>query len=317
MNEKKPLVSIALCTYNGEKYLKEQLDSLVNQTYPNIEIIAVDDCSTDSTLQILHNFKNRYGSIKIFENDNNLGYVKNFERAISFCSGELIALCDQDDIWDYKKIELQVKHIQGNHLIYHDSQFIDEAGNSMGLKMSDTVNFYRGDHPEVFLFFNCISGHSILFKRNLLEYMLPFNPEYFYDQWIAFVAASIGRVDFISMCLVKYRQHSENNTDILRLGKKLKHERIRSERKLRRDAIWLQQCSSLELSLKKNGITTNLSKLYSKRLYSYFSFSCFLLVFRNRRNLLFLKKATFLSKLNFLIKHLWGLKIKTLLNRRK
>src|SRR5688500_10348209 len=94
-----PLVSIALCVYNGEKFLREQLDSLVNQSYPNIEIIASDDRSTDASLLILQEYADRYPYFKFGQNEQNLGYVKNFEKVISLCSGDLIALSDQDDIW--------------------------------------------------------------------------------------------------------------------------------------------------------------------------------------------------------------------------
>src|ERR1700753_2011765 len=102
-----PLVSIALCTYNGAVYLKEQLDSLIAQTYPNIEIVVVDDRSADDTWQLLTGYANTYPQFKIHQNAQNLGFVKNFEHAASLCSGELIALCDQDDIWHPEKIALQ------------------------------------------------------------------------------------------------------------------------------------------------------------------------------------------------------------------
>src|SRR5258708_3925751 len=102
------LVSIALCTYNGEAYLKEQLDSLIDQTYPNCEIIIVDDCSKDGTVDILKQYANEYTQIKLYINTENLGYTKNFEKAIVLCNGEYIALCDQDDIWDKNKISIMI-----------------------------------------------------------------------------------------------------------------------------------------------------------------------------------------------------------------
>src|ERR1700741_1533394 len=119
-----PLVSIALCTYNGARFLSQQLDTLVNQSYEPIEIIAVDDCSTDETFDILTEYAGRYPSFKIYRNEVNLGFTENFEKAVKLCSGDLIALCDQDDLWDTKKIRLQVNAINGHVLIYHDSEFI-------------------------------------------------------------------------------------------------------------------------------------------------------------------------------------------------
>src|SRR5690606_18169426 len=108
---------IALCTYNGGKYLIEQLDSLVKQDYPNIEIIIVDDCSKDTTLSILNSYSLHYPNIKIHVNENNLGYKKNFEKAIQLCNGEYIALSDQDDIWKLDKISKLINSIEKSVLI--------------------------------------------------------------------------------------------------------------------------------------------------------------------------------------------------------
>ena len=101
-----PLVSIALCTYNGAGFIAEQLDTLITQTYAPIEIIAVDDSSTDETFNILMAYAAKYSQIKIYKNENNIGFAANFERAATLCDGELIALCDQDDLWHPQKIEL-------------------------------------------------------------------------------------------------------------------------------------------------------------------------------------------------------------------
>src|SRR5690606_33629827 len=109
-----PLISIALCTYNGEKFLAEQLDSIVNQTYKNIEIIAVDDCSTDRTLTILQKYASKDVRVKVYSNKTNKGYSKNFEYAISLCTGDYIAVSDQDDIWVSDKLELLINKIRIN-----------------------------------------------------------------------------------------------------------------------------------------------------------------------------------------------------------
>jgi len=98
------LASIAMCTYNGEKYLREQLDSLVAQDYPNLEIVIVDDCSTDSTPQLLEEYAGQHPNFTIHQNEQNMGFRRNFEKALKLCSGEIISLCDQDDIWFPNKI---------------------------------------------------------------------------------------------------------------------------------------------------------------------------------------------------------------------
>lgn len=150
--ENKPLISIALCTYNGSAFLAEQLDSILGQRYTNWELVVVDDCSTDSTPAILEEYAGSDARIGLHYNEQNLGYNKNFEKALGLCRSELIAICDQDDIWHPEKLEKQVKLIGDHALVYHDSEFVNAEGQSMNRRISDKLNFYRGDAPEVFLF---------------------------------------------------------------------------------------------------------------------------------------------------------------------
>src|SRR5690554_1467232 len=110
------MISIALASYNGEKYIKEQLDSILNQTIQDFEIVVCDDASTDNTWEILQQYEAKDKRFKIFRNEQNLGFKKNFEKAISHCKGEYIALSDQDDIWIENHLELLFNHIQENDL---------------------------------------------------------------------------------------------------------------------------------------------------------------------------------------------------------
>ena len=118
-----PLVSVVLATYNGEKFLAEQLSSLLQQSYERLEIIAVDDCSTDNTVQILQEHAVRFLNMKVFVNEKNLGFIKNFEKGCTLTTGDLIAFCDQDDYWDKDKIKKQVQAI-GNHAIVYCDSFV-------------------------------------------------------------------------------------------------------------------------------------------------------------------------------------------------
>ena len=212
-----PLVSIALCTYNGAAYLAEQLDSLVGQSYPNLEIIAVDDRSGDDTVDILRRYANNFPhrNIRIYVNDENLGYTRNFEKAIGLCTGEYIALCDQDDIWDAGKISIMLGLIGENILAYHDSAFVDEDGKLTGKKISDVRNCYSGSDSRVFLFENCVLGHATIFKREMLQFVGRFNDVVIHDRWLAYVATNNGSILFVDKPLVKYRQHRNANTNIL------------------------------------------------------------------------------------------------------
>jgi len=306
----KALVSIALCTYNGEAYLREQLDSIVNQSYSPIELIAVDDCSTDNSLKILQEYAVKYPIIKIFVNSENLGYIKNFEKALQLCSGDYIALSDQDDIWDLKKVEKQVNTI-GNHLLlYHDSEFVDQNGQSLNRKMSDIMNLYRGDQPEAFLFFNSISGHSVLMKKELRDDLLPFPDAYFHDWWMGYVATNLGSIDFLNESLVKYRQHQKADTNIL---KRKRDNTVRNPisalMKYERKMLWIKSC----LDYPKNKNPEFVRKLYAefiKNKMEFISFELAKLIYKNRDVLFSINKKSSFSKVNFTLKELWGGKIR-------
>jgi glycosyltransferase involved in cell wall biosynthesis len=209
------LVSIALCTYNGAKYLAEQLESLLAQTYEHLEIVASDDASTDDTLAILNDYARRDPRIKVFAHPDNVGLTRNFERALLLCSGSHIAPCDQDDLWSPEKISKLIAVLGDRALAYCDSQFVDEQGTPLGKKMSDMVRTVTTDDPLPFAFANCVSGHAMLFKREVLKYGVPVPPHFFYDWWLATVAAASGGIVYLDEPLVRYRQHATNITDTL------------------------------------------------------------------------------------------------------
>lgn len=302
-----PLVSVALCTYNGEIFLEEQLESLLLQTYTNLEIVVVDDCSGDKTMEILSTNHNRSNKLRIYQNQGNLGYTKNFEKAISLCQGEYIALCDQDDIWELDKIKLLVQNIKDNVLIYHNSQFITQQGHIINRKMSDLVNFYTGDKPEAFIFFNCISSHAILFRKELIDYLFPFPEAGFHDAWIGYVACNLGPLSLFNECLVKYRQHHHSATDILKL--KGQSFRLGKKESFQNTLSFMEKCKGLSIN-KNPGFILELYKLYNDRTQKKFNFSLFIFFIMNFRRFFTIYKKGFLSKLNFAFKHSRGIKIK-------
>jgi len=208
-----PLVSIALCTYNGGRFLAEQLDSLLRQTHTDLEIVVVDDCSTDDTLAILHRYARLDSRMRVTVNERNVGFARNFERVLHQCRGAFVAPCDQDDIWLPDKISTLVAAIGSCSLAYCDSTLVDERGEPAGYRMSQVVPMLTTDDPVVFAFGNCVSGHAMLFRRDLLERALPAPQGFFYDWWIAAVAASAGGVVSCERSLVLYRQHGGNVTD--------------------------------------------------------------------------------------------------------
>jgi glycosyltransferase involved in cell wall biosynthesis len=205
-----PLVSIAMCTYNGEKYLREQLDSLINQDYKNYELIIVDDCSTDSTFSILKEYAEKYSYIELHLNTTNLGFKRNFEKALSLVKGEFIALCDQDDIWFPNKVSTCLKHISNHSLAYCAVELIDKKGQKLDEEFP-SVNLLEGKCHLSLLFGNCVTGHASMIRKSLLRHALPIPPGInLHDHWVAFVAASLQGIKKIPKPLSLYRKHDKN-----------------------------------------------------------------------------------------------------------
>ena len=217
-------VSVAMCTYNGEAFLKEQLESILTQTiYPN-ELIVCDDCSKDSTLEILYAFKNICNfPVTIIVNKKNIGINKNFENAIAHCSGEVIALADQDDIWLPTKIEEIICVFQDNPncgYVFSNADLIDANGESLGRDLWYSIKFtqnrYRryvgGDQLKVMLRDgNFIYGMTMAFRSAYMPALLPIETRSYactHDVWISIILSAVGAYGVaVPKTLVKYRQH--------------------------------------------------------------------------------------------------------------
>ncbi len=306
-----PLVSIALCTYNGGPYIRQQLDTLVGQTYANIELVVVDDCSTDDTVAILKEYAAKYPQVKLHHNPGNLGYIKNFEKAISLTQGQLIALADQDDIWDTDKIRLMVNGIGDNMMLYHDSEFIDEEGQPMNKKVSDIRNFYSGDDSRVFLFENCVSGHCMLFKRQLVNYLTGFNKVIIHDWWLAYIACNVGSIAYLPQALVQYRQHQKASTNILRQNRGQAQTENKGLEKIESQYNITRQFAAYPYN-NHNEFKQKLFMLMEDRMHSYFAFGLVWFMFINKDTLLYIQKKSAISKFNFIVKQVWGYKFKKL-----
>lgn len=223
-----PLISVALCTYNGERYLREQLDSLLAQTYSNMEIVAVDDASTDGTVAVLREYEQRDARLRVFVNSNNIGFIRNFERAISLARGSLIAPCDQDDIWLPHKLSTLARVIGDHAMVYCDSELIDAEGRSLGTSMSQFWPLQDLHDPAALVLNNCVSGHAMLFRRDLLDGQPNLPTDIFHDWWLAATATVRGGVVYCPEKLVRYRQHDKNVTNALRASRRLPGARMRA-----------------------------------------------------------------------------------------
>lgn len=227
-----PLVSVVMATYQGEKYLKIQIESLLAQDYPNLEFIWVDDASTDQSLSILKAYASQDARIHILENLKNEGHNAAFEKGMKAANGEYIALSDQDDVWISDKISILVNGIGNCSLIYSDSQLIDQEGRELSLKMSNLKRQIPYNSPLMYTFGAWAPGHSMLFKKKVLETALPLSNWVTHDYLLGFSATCHNGIAYIPNSLVHYRQH-ESNAIGADLKKAKKLYRTRAERNLR------------------------------------------------------------------------------------
>lgn len=223
--ESKPLVSIVLATYNGEKYLRPQLDSLFQQTYEAIEVVAVDDLSTDGTFAILNEYANKFSNLRAIQNSTNLGYVKNFEKGFQMAKGQYIAPCDQDDIWMLDKIETLVNQIGNAPIVYSDSLLIDHDGNILNRKLSDIKHLQNFTTCLNYAIGGSAPGHAMLIQRKVLDACYPFPNHIPHDYWIGFVALFFGPIIFLPNAFILYRQHASNVFGVSKAPGRLKKTR--------------------------------------------------------------------------------------------
>jgi len=227
-----PLISVVMATYQGEKYLKIQIESLLAQDYPNLEFIWVDDASTDQSLSILEEYASKDSRIHIVKNLNNEGHNAAFEKGMKAANGELIALSDQDDYWIPTKLSALFNGMGDCSLIYSDSQLIDQVGRELPIKMSDLKRQIPYSSPLMYTFGAWAPGHTMLFKKEVLETALPLSNWVTHDYLLGFAATCHNGIAYIPISMVHYRQH-ESNAIGADLKKAKKLYQTRAERKLR------------------------------------------------------------------------------------
>lgn len=215
-------VDVLLATYNGEKYLKCQLDSILNQTHKNIRLLINDDCSTDNTRVILKEYEEKDDRIKVKYNEKNLGYVKNFEDLLKRVENKYFALSDQDDFWKKEKIEKSLNKLleEDADLVFTDLEPVDEK---LKIITPSMVRFMQMDknikkHQDYKLLFlrNCVTGCTILSKKELINKYIPIPTKkpMVHDWWMALIISQIGKITFLDEPTIKYRQHGNNQLGI-------------------------------------------------------------------------------------------------------
>jgi hypothetical protein len=248
-------ISVALCVYNGAKFLGDQLASLSAQSRLPAEVIIGDDASEDISKSIIYDFsRSAPFQVRLLDNERRLGVRKNFERVISECSGDLIALCDQDDVWLPQKLEVLASLIQSDpNLIaaFSDAHVVDDKLQSLGYTMWEHIAFSRrrqeqlaGPRPwEVLFKHPVVTGATLLFRRTLVEACLPIPEAWVHDAWIAQLAAVHGAITATPEPLVLYRQHTDN----LIGGKRISlHDQEREGRRIGRAALIKRESARFE-----------------------------------------------------------------------
>ena len=221
---------MALCTYQGEKYLQEQLDSIAGQSRLPDEVVVCDDSSADGTLGILDQFRSRAPfPVRVHVNDKQLGPAKNFEGAIERCEGELIFLSDQDDVWHPEKLSTLVPILVARPqvgAVFCDAEVVDERLLPLGYSLWEFLRFrgalqrrfVRGEPLDVLLKCNFIAGMTLGFRARFRELILPIPAECFYDVWIPLLIAAVGDVTMVPRRLSKYRQHEGQAVGAVKRG---------------------------------------------------------------------------------------------------
>ncbi len=216
-------ISVAMCTYNGAKFVGEQLESIAKQTRLPAELIVIDDRSTDATAEIVRRFaKTAPFAVRIHVNEQNVGssskgITKNFETAVALCQGELIVPCDQDDIWVAEKLARMAGALEqtpGLDGVFSDAQLVTEKGVRKGVRLSQTTGLNgaeqariaRGEALPLVLSMTKVYGSSLMFHSRLKQY-LPVPPHWWFDAWMGTMAAVHGGLRFMPEELYLYRIH--------------------------------------------------------------------------------------------------------------
>lgn len=202
-------ISVCMATYNGELFVEEQLKSILSQIDESDEIVISDDHSTDNTLNVIKSINDP--RIKIYLNDLEKGYARNFENAIRKSSGEIIFLSDQDDVWVDNKVEIMLEALKINDLVISDAEIVDGQLNQISPSHFELFNVHTG------FLYNLIKtryvGACMAFKRKMLERLIPFPQKQEFcahDYWITVIGEAYYKVDLVKVPLLKYRRHGLN-----------------------------------------------------------------------------------------------------------
>src|SRR5580704_731718 len=234
-------ISVALCTYNGEQFLPQQLASIANQTRLPDEVVVCDDHSTDRTVAIVQEFAAAAPyPVRVFENERNLGFAANFERAIRLCDGDLIALSDQDDIWYPHRLEKSEQEFLAHPhagLVFSDADLMDEHNRLTGQTLWQRLGFVGTSKRDlltgeyvVLAKHRFVTGATVMFRAALRDRCLPIGAGWIHDEWIAMIVAAFGDLRPIDQPLIRYRIHSSQQVGFVNKLEQRAQGKTRGER---------------------------------------------------------------------------------------
>ncbi|MHB8413564.1 MAG: glycosyltransferase family 2 protein [Candidatus Acidiferrales bacterium] len=228
MNMRQRRLSVAMCTCNGARFLREQLESLAAQTLLPTELVVCDDCSTDASLGILQSFcREAPFTVRLIANQDRLGPTRNFEKAIRLCLGEIILLADQDDVWAPNKVAVlagSLEQAPGAAYAFSNGETIDPRGDSLetglwemqGFSSQQLQALFPAGQVELLLRKNIVTGCTMAFRADLRSLFLPIPESWIHDYWIALLGSLFAYGVPISDRLIRYRKHATQQVGVTR-----------------------------------------------------------------------------------------------------
>jgi glycosyltransferase involved in cell wall biosynthesis len=223
-------LSIAMCTFNGGDFLKQQLNSFLDQTLLPGELVICDDGSTDGSMLVIEEFSALAPfPVLLHINSQNLGSTKNFEKAISLCTGDIIALADQDDVWYSHKLQSIVDVFVRDDeigMVFSDADIVDVNLKKMGYMLWQKYDFDRskqkiiakGNGFDVFIKNQYATGATMAFRSSLTALLLPISSRWVHDGWISLLASAVTKVAVVAEPLIMYRQHDRQQIGATRMS---------------------------------------------------------------------------------------------------
>ncbi len=227
-------VSVALCVYNGARFLPEQLASIALQTHPVDELVVCDDCSTDNSLDLIEKFSKTVPfPVYIHRNKIQLGSTKNFEKCLQLCAGDILFLCDQDDVWHPERVAKQVQYLAKNptmQAVFSNGDLINKDSEPLAGQMWDAIQFdeiaqqdwQQGEGYKMLFRGYVVTGATLAIRAVALPELVPF-PDgiktMIHDSWIALLLAMKNQIGFINEPLIQYRTHAGQQVGFGKAGR--------------------------------------------------------------------------------------------------